>query len=94
MTKTKRVRLILMRFFLKCHKNSMREMRAKIPVQNFPPRGRKLVILTCSPFGTVEIDRASLSCIVMQPSKNDSGAFFWFGLVFSCLFAFFAPESD
>ncbi|EST82849.1 hypothetical protein ECA0157_15930, partial [Escherichia coli ECA-0157] len=48
----------------------------------------------CSPFGTVEIDRASLSCIVMQPSKNDSGAFFWFGLVFSCLFAFFASESD
>ncbi|MGK3655386.1 hypothetical protein, partial [Escherichia coli] len=68
-------------------------LKQKIPVQNFPPRARKLVILTCSPFGTVEIDRASLSCIVMQPSKNDSGAFFWFGLVFSCLFAFFAPES-
>ncbi|RBL51905.1 hypothetical protein CCZ15_26205, partial [Escherichia coli] len=89
MTRTKRVRLILTRFFLKFHKNSMREMRAKIPVQNFPPWGRKLVILTCSPFGTVEIDRASLSCIVMQPYKNDSDAFFWFGLVFSCLFAFF-----
>ncbi|ETE13273.1 hypothetical protein V411_19035, partial [Escherichia coli LAU-EC6] len=26
--------------------------------------------------------------------ENDSDAFFWFGLVFSCLFAFFAPESD
>ncbi|WP_369875984.1 hypothetical protein [Escherichia coli] len=68
-------------------------LKQKIPVQNFPPRARKLVILTCLPFGTVEIDRASLSCIVMQLSKNDSGVFFWFGLVFSCLFAFFAPES-
>ncbi|WP_213054057.1 hypothetical protein, partial [Escherichia coli] len=81
-------------FFLKCHKNSMREMRAKIPVQNFPPRARKLVILTCSPFGTVETDRASLSCIVMQRAKNDSDAFFMFTLVFPCLFVFFASESD
>ncbi|HAI9947300.1 TPA: hypothetical protein HL339_22345 [Escherichia coli] len=63
-------------------------------MQNFPPRARKLVILTCSPFGTVETDRTSLSCIVMQRPENDSDAFFWFGLVFSCLFAFFAPESD
>ncbi|EAT1388823.1 hypothetical protein EZJ66_22855 [Salmonella enterica] len=94
MTRAKRVRLILTRFFLKFHKNSMREMRAKVSVQNFSSRGRKLVILTCSPFGRVEIDRASLSCIVMQASKNDSDAFFWFSLVFSCLFAFFAPESD
>ncbi|TJC11237.1 hypothetical protein C9278_26795 (plasmid) [Escherichia coli] len=94
MTKTKRVRLILMRFFLKCHKNSMWEMGSKISVQNLPSGGRKLVILTCSPFGTVEIDRASLSCIVMQAPKNDSDAFFRFSLVFPCLFAFFAPESD
>ncbi|WP_061379111.1 hypothetical protein, partial [Salmonella enterica] len=79
-------------FFLKCHKNSMREMGSKIPVQNLPSGGRKLVILTCSPFGTVETDRASLSCIVMQRPKNDSDAFFWFSLVFPCLFAFFASE--
>ncbi|MBW0986146.1 hypothetical protein KX776_23885, partial [Escherichia coli] len=64
-----------------------------IPVQNLPSGGRKLVILTCSPFGTVEIDRASLSCIVMQRSENDSDAFFWFSLVFPCLFVFFASES-
>ncbi|TIK04801.1 hypothetical protein EYY03_01575 [Escherichia coli] len=92
MTRTKRVRLILTRFFLKCHKNSMWEMGSKIPVQNLPSGGRKLVILTCSPFGTVETDRASLSCIVMQRPKNDSDAFFWFSLVFPCLFAFFASE--
>ncbi|EOB5120924.1 hypothetical protein ACNRT6_005199, partial [Escherichia coli] len=78
----------------KCHKNSMWEMGSKISVQNLPSGGRKLVILTCSPFGTVEIDRASLSCIVMQAPKNDSDAFFRFSLVFPCLFAFFAPESD
>ncbi|WP_440136581.1 hypothetical protein [Escherichia coli] len=64
-----------------------------MPVQNLPSGGRKLVILTCSPFGTVEIDRASLSCIVMQRSENDSDAFFWFSLVFPCLFVFFASES-
>ncbi|HBY5422604.1 TPA: hypothetical protein MIX50_28835 [Klebsiella pneumoniae] len=81
-------------FLLKCHKNSMWKMGSKIPVQKLPSGGRKLVILTCSPFGTVEIDRASLSCIVMQAPKNDSDAFFWFSLVFPCLFAFFAPESD
>ncbi|EDT1600436.1 hypothetical protein CQM60_004737 [Salmonella enterica subsp. enterica] len=69
-------------------------MGSKISVQNLPSGGRKLVILTCSPFGTAEIDRASLSCIVMQRAKNDSDAFFWFSLVFPCLFAFFAPESD
>ena len=69
-------------------------MGSKIPVQNLPSGGRKLVILTCSPFGTVEIDRASLSCIVMQRSENDSDAFFWFSLVFPCLFVFFASESD
>ncbi|EDA3258938.1 TPA: hypothetical protein GF132_25850 [Escherichia coli] len=68
-------------------------MGSKIPVQNLPSGGRKLVILTCSPFGTVEIDRASLSCIVMQRSENDSDAFFWFSLVFPCLFVFFASES-
>ncbi|CCP96761.1 hypothetical protein AC18_5006 [Escherichia coli 2-222-05_S3_C2] len=45
-------------------------------------------------FRTHETDRTSLSCIVMQRPENDSDAFFWFGLVFSCLFAFFAPESD
>ncbi|HAH3801030.1 TPA: hypothetical protein GE462_26385, partial [Escherichia coli] len=59
-----------------------------------PLRERKRVILTRSVFRTHKTDRGSLSCIVMQPSKNDSGAFFWFSLVFSCLFAFFAPESD
>ncbi|HAC8926061.1 TPA_asm: hypothetical protein G0J09_23815 [Salmonella enterica] len=81
-----------MRFFLKCHKNSMREMGSKIPVQNLPSGGRKLVILTCSPFGTVETDHESLLCIVMQAHKNDSDAFFWFCLVFPCLFVFFASE--
>jgi hypothetical protein len=30
----------------------------------------------------------------MQAPENDSDAFFWFSLVFACLFAFFAPESD
>ncbi|EFH8192159.1 TPA: hypothetical protein ACHWTE_004879, partial [Escherichia coli] len=89
MTKTKRVRLILMRFFLKCHKNSMWEMGSKIPVQNFPSRGRKLVVLSRSVFRTHETDRASLSCIVMQRAKNDSDAFFMFTLVFPCLFVFF-----
>ncbi|MCL9181332.1 hypothetical protein MU777_23155, partial [Salmonella enterica subsp. enterica serovar Enteritidis] len=29
----------------------------------------------------------------MQTPENDSDAFFWFGLVFSCLFVFFASES-
>ena len=56
--------------------------------------GGKRVILTRSPFGTVEIDRALLSCIVMHAPKNDSDAFFLFSLVFPCLFAFFASESD
>ncbi|HFD0939368.1 TPA: hypothetical protein ACF1CJ_004516, partial [Escherichia coli] len=78
----------------KCHKNSMREMGAKIPVQNFPSRGRKLVVLSRSVFRTHETDRASLSCIVMQRAKNDSDAFFMFTLVFHCLFVFFASESD
>ncbi|EFI9148167.1 hypothetical protein HIF56_005057 [Escherichia coli] len=36
---------------MKCHKSSMWEMGSKIPVQNLPSGGRKLVILTCSPFG-------------------------------------------
>ncbi|WP_221709295.1 hypothetical protein [Shigella sonnei] len=95
MTRTKRVRLILTRFFLKYHKNSELEKGAKIITGlNSIFQTRKLVILTCSPFGTAEIDRASLSCIVMQAPKNDSDAFFWFSLVFPCLFAFFAPESD
>ncbi|MGK3681326.1 hypothetical protein, partial [Escherichia coli] len=34
-----------------------------------------------------------LSDALKQPFQKES-AFFWFGLVFSCLFAFFAPESD
>ena len=72
----------------------MWEMGSKILVQNFPSRGRKLVVLSRSVFRTHETDRTSLSCIVMQRPENDSDAFFWFGLVFSCLFAFFAPESD
>ncbi|EOR5856478.1 hypothetical protein E6P65_RS24610, partial [Escherichia coli] len=78
----------------KCHKNSMWEMGSKIPVQNFPSRGRKLVVLSRSVFRTHETDRTSLSCIVMQRPENDSDAFFWFSLVFPCLFAFFASESD
>ncbi|EKH32082.1 hypothetical protein ECFRIK1997_6003 [Escherichia coli FRIK1997] len=45
-------------------------------------------------FRTHETDRASLSCIVMQRAKNDSDAFFMFTLVFPCLFAFLASESD
>ncbi|OSL65211.1 hypothetical protein EAWG_05397 [Escherichia coli TA008] len=28
----------------------------------------------------------------MQAHKNDSDAFFWFSLVFPCLFEFFASE--
>ncbi|AVH84535.1 TPA: hypothetical protein HMG37_25750 [Escherichia coli] len=36
---------------MKCHKSSMWEMGSKIPVQNLLSGGRKLVILTCSPFG-------------------------------------------
>ncbi|HAJ0472724.1 TPA: hypothetical protein HL452_25830 [Escherichia coli] len=63
-------------------------------MQNHPFRGRKLVILTRSVFRTHETDRASLSCIVMQRPESDSDAFFWFILVFPCLFAFFASESD
>ncbi|WP_215251876.1 hypothetical protein, partial [Escherichia coli] len=67
---------------------------SKIPGRSATDLGRKLVILTRPVFRTVETDRGSLSCIVMQRPENDSDAFFWFGLVFSCLFAFFAPESD
>ncbi|CAD5571629.1 hypothetical protein GR984_004681 [Salmonella enterica] len=55
---------------------------------------RKFAVLTCSLFKTSETDRASLSCIVMQAPENDSDAFFRFSLVFPCLFAFFASESD
>ncbi|WP_148718524.1 hypothetical protein, partial [Escherichia coli] len=57
-------------------------------------RSRTVGPQTPSVFRTHETDRTSLSCIVMQRPENDSDAFFWFGLVFSCLFAFFAPESD
>ncbi|HGE5274316.1 TPA: hypothetical protein ACGG7U_004476, partial [Escherichia coli] len=64
------------------------------PRQSATHQGRKLVVLSRSVFRTHETDRTSLSCIVMQRPENDSDAFFWFGLVFSCLFAFFAPESD
>ncbi|WP_115442573.1 hypothetical protein, partial [Escherichia marmotae] len=81
-------------FLLKCHKNSMWEMGSKISVQNLPSGGRKLFVLSRSVFRTHETDRTSLSCIVMQAPKNDSDAFFWFSLVFPCLFAFFASESD
>ncbi|WP_218670807.1 hypothetical protein, partial [Salmonella enterica] len=55
---------------------------------------RKFAVLTCSLFKTSETGHESLSCIVMQPPENNSGAFFWSGLLFPCLFAFFAPESD
>lgn len=68
-------------------------MGSKIPVQNFPSKGRKLVVLSRSVFRTHETDRGALSCIVMQAPKNDSDAFFRFSLVFSCLFEFFASES-
>ncbi|EBU9327644.1 hypothetical protein D5805_25090 [Salmonella enterica subsp. enterica serovar Typhimurium] len=71
----------------------MWKMGSKIPEQKLLSGGRKLVILTCSPFGTVEIDRASLSCIVMQRPESDSDAFFWFCLVFPYLFAFFLSGS-
>ncbi|EBV5718851.1 hypothetical protein DRU03_24895 [Salmonella enterica subsp. enterica serovar Typhimurium] len=66
--------------------------REKIPRPVHRFLMRKFAVLTRSPFGTVEIDRASLSCIVMQPPENDSDAFFRFGLVFSYLFVFFASE--
>ncbi|QES68921.1 hypothetical protein EST51_26795 (plasmid) [Escherichia coli] len=69
-------------------------LKQKISGQNLPSGGRKLVVLSRPVFRTHETDRTSLSCIVMQRPENDSDAFFWFGLVFSCLFAFFAPESD
>ncbi len=55
---------------------------------------RKFAVLTCSLFKTSETGHESLSCIVMQPPENNSGAFFWSGLLFPCLFAFFATESD
>ncbi|MDY9290648.1 hypothetical protein U0B30_23935, partial [Escherichia coli] len=55
---------------------------------------RKFVFLTRSQLCAVETDRASLSCIVMQANENNSDAFFCFTLVFPCLFAFFASESD
>ncbi|RXC00811.1 hypothetical protein EPS81_24295 [Escherichia coli] len=48
--------------------------------------------MTRSVFRTHKTDRGSLSCIVMQRPENDSGAFFWFSLVFSCLFAFFCAR--
>ncbi|MCS1919106.1 hypothetical protein MWL06_25890, partial [Escherichia coli] len=67
--------------------------KQETPSERHAP-GRKLVVLSRSVFRTHETDRTSLSCIVMQRPENDSDAFFWFGLVFSCLFAFFAPESD
>ncbi|HAE1818759.1 TPA_asm: hypothetical protein G3X05_004856 [Salmonella enterica subsp. enterica serovar Typhimurium] len=69
------------------HQNAISNSRKGLLIQ-----GRKFVILTRSPFCTVETDRASLSCIVMQRAKNDSDAFFMFTLVFPCLFAFFASE--
>ena len=56
--------------------------------------GRKHPKISLRDTGRAQTDRASLSCIVMQRAENDSDAFFWFGLVFPCLFAFFAPESD
>ncbi|WP_213079556.1 hypothetical protein, partial [Escherichia coli] len=56
--------------------------------------GRKQPKISLMDTGHAQTDRTSLSCIVMQRPENDSDAFFWFGLVFSCLFAFFAPESD
>ncbi|ENU7316122.1 hypothetical protein ACNEUO_003978, partial [Shigella flexneri] len=69
-------------------------LKQKISGQNLPSGGGKLFVLSRSVFRTHETDRTSLSCIVMQRPENDSDAFFWFCLVFSCLFAFFAPESD
>ncbi|EFW9644422.1 hypothetical protein E3X62_19630 [Shigella sonnei] len=61
-------------------------------MQNLPSCGRKLVILTCSPFGTVETDRASLSCIVMQAPENDSDAFSYLGEGFYVHIHFFASD--
>lgn len=93
LTRTKRVRLIPdALFLLKCHKNSMWRWDLKIP-QNLPSGGRKLFVLSRSVFRTHETDRTSLSCIVMQRPENDSDAFS-LSWCFSCLFAFFAPESD
>ncbi len=43
--------------------------------------------------GRVQTDRHSLSCIVMQLSKNDSDAFFRFTPGKTSLFAVFASES-
>ena len=69
-------------------------LKQKISGQNLPSGGRKLFVLSRSVFRSHETDRASLSCIVIQRAKNDSDAFFMFTLVFPCLFAFFASESD
>jgi hypothetical protein len=62
------------------------------PVHRF--LARKFVLLTRSVFMRSETDHESLLCIVMQPPKNNSDAFFCFTLVFPCLFAFFASEGD
>ncbi|EHR9097660.1 hypothetical protein KUR41_005228 [Escherichia coli] len=61
--------------------------------ENVHYRGRKLVILTRSLFRTVETDRHSVSCIVMQRAENVPGAFFRFTLGKTSLFAVFAAES-
>ncbi len=43
--------------------------------------------------GHAQTGRHSVSCIVMQRAKNDSGAFFRFTLGKASLFAVFASES-
>ncbi|TFA15924.1 hypothetical protein BON88_12195 [Escherichia coli] len=63
------------------------------PRQSATHQGRKLVVLSRSVFRTHETDRTSLSCIVMQRPENDSDAFFWFSLVFPCLFAFLRQKA-
>lgn len=53
---------------------------------------RKFAVLTCSLFKTSETGHESLSCIVMQPPENNSGAFFLVWPVVSLSFCVFCAR--
>ena len=55
--------------------------------------GRKHPKISLRDSGRAQTGRHSVSCIVMQRAKNDSGAFFRFTLGKTSLFAVFASES-
>ncbi len=55
--------------------------------------GRKQPKISLMDTGHAQTGRHSVSCIVMQRAKNDSGAFFRFTLGKTSLFAVFASES-